>query len=114
MKKTILLLAAVLMAASTLSAQSAGNDEDGKKIDKEKLETKDYLPKVNGTIRAKYEYQTGMGAGRFEVRNARVSLTGNILPISCPSWPTRRKSTSRTKARSRCSTPTPASSPPRG
>ena len=81
MKKTILLLAAVLMAASTLSAQSAGNDEDGKKIDKEKLETKDYLPKVNGTIRAKYEYQTGMGAGRFEVRNARVSLTGNILPI---------------------------------
>ena len=37
MKKTILLLAAVLMAASTLSAQSAGNDEDGKKIDKEKL-----------------------------------------------------------------------------
>ena len=81
MKKTILLLAAVLMAASTLSAQSAGNDEDGKKIDKEKLETKDYLPKVNGTIRAKYEYQTGMGAARFEVRNARVSLTGNILPI---------------------------------
>lgn len=81
MKKTILLLAAALMAASTLSAQSAGNDEDGKKIDKEKLETKDYLPKVNGTIRAKYEYQTGMGAGRFEVRNARVSLTGNILPI---------------------------------
>ena len=81
MKKSILLLAAVLMVATALSAQSAGNDEDGKKIDKERLEGKDYLPKVNGTIRAKYEYQTGMGAGRFEVRNARVSLTGNILPI---------------------------------
>ena len=81
MKKSILLLTAALLAATTLSAQSAGNDEDGKKIDKERLEGKDYLPKVNGTIRAKYEYQTGMGAGRFEVRNARVSLTGNILPI---------------------------------
>ena len=47
----------------------------------DKLETKDYLPEVHGTIRAKYEHQTTMGAGRFEVRNARISLTGNILPI---------------------------------
>lgn len=44
------------------------------------METKDYLPEVHGTIRAKYEYQTTMGAGRFEVRNARVSVTGNVLP----------------------------------
>ena len=36
---------------------------------------------MHGTIRAKYEHQTTMGAGRFEVRNARISLTGNILPI---------------------------------
>ena len=53
----------------------------GKKIDKEKLESKDYLPEIHGTIRGKYEYQTTMGAGRFEVRNARVSVTGNVLPI---------------------------------
>ncbi len=51
-----------------------------KKMEKEKMETKDYLPEVHGTIRAKYEYQTTMGAGRFEVRNARVSVTGNVLP----------------------------------
>ena len=81
MKKSLLLLTVALMAATTLFAQSAGNDEDGKKIDKERLEGKDYLPKVNGTLRAKYEYQTGMQAGRFEMRNARVSLTGNVLPI---------------------------------
>ena len=47
MKKSILLLAAVLMVATALSAQSAGNDEDGKKIDKERLEGKDYLTTVN-------------------------------------------------------------------
>ena len=62
-------------------AQNTQNSEDGKKIDKEKLESKDYLPEIHGTIRGKYEYQTTMGAGRFEVRNARVSVTGNVLPI---------------------------------
>ncbi len=80
MKKTSLLVLAFMLTLP-LAAQSTGNNEDGKAIDKEKLETKDYLPEVHGTIRSKYEYQTGMGAGRFEVRNARVSITGNILPI---------------------------------
>ena len=78
MKKIACLLLAALLAHAA-GAQTSSADE-GKKIDKERLETKDYLPQVHGTIRAKYEYQTGMGAGRFEVRNARVSLTGNILP----------------------------------
>lgn len=36
-------------------------------------------PEVHGTLRCKYEYQTDMGEGRFEVRNARVSLTGNVI-----------------------------------
>ena len=56
-------------------------NEDGKKIDKEELETKDYLPEIHGTIRTKFEYQTEMAASRFEVRNARISITGNVLPI---------------------------------
>lgn len=38
----------------------------------------DYNPKINGTIRAKYEYQPEDNKGRFEVRNARVSLRGNV------------------------------------
>ncbi len=62
------------------SAQNHYGNEDGKKVDKQQLETQDYLPEVHGTIRSKYEYQTQMNAGRFEVRNARLSLTGNILP----------------------------------
>jgi len=40
----------------------------------------DYRPEVNGTIRAKYECSTLSGAGRFQMRNARLSLTGLIMP----------------------------------
>lgn len=39
-----------------------------------------YLPEIHGTIRAKYEYQPDMNAGRFEVRNARFSLSGKVIP----------------------------------
>ena len=80
MKKSALMLFLTLLPFMA-KAQNTQNSEDGKKIDKEKLESKDYLPEIHGTIRGKYEYQTTMGAGRFEVRNARVSVTGNVLPI---------------------------------
>lgn len=79
MKKSALMLFIALLPL-TANAQEKPSNEDGKKIEKEKLETKDYLPEIHGTIRAKYEYQPTMGAGRFEVRNARISLTGNVLP----------------------------------
>ena len=36
------------------------------------------VPQIGGTIRAKYEYQTSEGEGRFEVRNARINVTGGI------------------------------------
>ena len=79
MKKNICIaLLALLPLAIQGNAQSP--NEDGKAINKESMEKKDYMPEIHGTIRAKYEYQTGMGAGRFEVRNARVSITGNVLP----------------------------------
>lgn len=64
-----------------VKSQNPYRNEDGKKINKEELETKDYLPEVHGTIRTKFEYQTEMAASRFEVRNARISITGNVLPI---------------------------------
>ena len=79
MKKSALTVLIALLPLTAI-AQTPSINEDGKKIEKEKMETKDYLPEVHGTIRAKYEYQTTMGAGRFEVRNARVSVTGNVLP----------------------------------
>ena len=36
----------------------------------------EYLPQVHGILRGKYEYQTGPGESRFEVRNARLAVTG--------------------------------------
>ena len=74
---TLLLVA--LLPLTAMQAQGAPN-EDGKQLNTEKMESKDYLPEIHGTIRSKYEYQTTMNAGRFEVRNARVSITGNLLP----------------------------------
>lgn len=38
----------------------------------------DFKPEVHGTIRGKYEYQTEEGEGRFQVRNARFSLSGKV------------------------------------
>lgn len=40
----------------------------------------DYL-NINGTVRAKYEYQPEEGAGRFEVRNCRISVSGQVMPM---------------------------------
>ena len=78
-RKLLTILAALLPL--TLCGQTTEPiNEDGKKIEKQQLESQDYLPEIHGTIRSKYEYQTTMGAGRFEVRNARISITGNILP----------------------------------
>ena len=38
----------------------------------------DRTPAVHGTVRSKYEYQTHEQEGRFEVRNARVSIEGKV------------------------------------
>ena len=38
----------------------------------------DYLPKIHGILRGKYEYQPETDASRFEVRNARLSVNGAV------------------------------------
>lgn len=48
---------------------------------KKKKPLPEWLPKISGTLRAKGEYQTRDKEGRFEVRNARVALDGNVTPI---------------------------------
>lgn len=69
--KTVILFLPGLFAAflpgvggSGLSAQEKG----------------DYTPEIHGTVRAKYEYQPRIRSGRFEVRNARVSVGGRVSP----------------------------------
>lgn len=39
-----------------------------------------YIPKVHGTLRGRFEVATRHGDYRFQLRNARVSLAGNIAP----------------------------------
>lgn len=56
-----------LICAASLQAQQQSKDSI-------------YEPKIDGTVRAKYEYQPQMSAGRFEVRNARFSLSGKVSP----------------------------------
>lgn len=41
----------------------------------------DYMPKVHGTVRPRFEMLTEGGEARFQVRNARLSLNGNIAPM---------------------------------
>lgn len=42
--------------------------------------TIDYTPKINGAIRARWEEDIDAAASRFQLRNARVSISGNIAP----------------------------------
>lgn len=38
----------------------------------------DYLPQLHGILRGKFEYEPDLDAGRFEVRNARLSVSGKL------------------------------------
>lgn len=61
------LLTLCIAAAAALSANA--------------LEPKDsisYMPHFHGTVRARFEYATRSGDYRFQVRNARFSVDGNI------------------------------------
>ena len=67
-KRIIFIVSLMLCTAFPVMA-----GDDGDKVD--------LKPKVHGTIRGKYEYQTEEGEGRFQVRNARVSLDGDITKV---------------------------------
>ena len=67
-KKFLLLALSAIFAVVPMSAQ-----DDGDKVGR--------TPKIHGTIRGKYEYQTEEGEGRFQVRNARVSIEGNVTKV---------------------------------
>ena len=65
------MIASVLLAMCVALPAMAEDDED--KVDR--------TPEVHGTIRGKYEFQTEEGEGRFQVRNARVSLDGDLTKV---------------------------------
>lgn len=41
----------------------------------------DYMPEIHGALRARYELGLEDEGSRFQVRNARVTLNGNLAPI---------------------------------
>lgn len=70
--RTALAASALLCLCCTAAkAQQATTDDDFKPTP----------VNIHGTIRSKYEYQTEEGEGRFEVRNARISVDGQLSPI---------------------------------
>lgn len=70
-----------LLLATAAFGQAKEDAGDGKKLEMETMEFKDYLPEIHGTIRGKYEFQTETQESRFEVRNARFSVSGNVHPL---------------------------------
>ena len=60
--RSIILVAAIFMAVGVIFAQDVNR-----------------IPTINGTLRAKYEYQPQVNMGRFQVRNARVSVSGLVI-----------------------------------
>lgn len=71
MKKIVL---SILLCVQVfyVSALDSSGETEVKKID--------YLPAVHGVVRSRWEMETENGENRFEVRNARVALSGYILP----------------------------------
>ncbi len=43
------------------------------------MQAQEFAPKLNGTIRARYEYQIVDNMSHFQVRNARVGLSGKVI-----------------------------------
>ncbi len=69
MNRSILSLSLLVLSALHLGGTEAESGEIS------------LTPTVHGVIRSRYEMETSDGAARFQVRNARVSLTGKIAPI---------------------------------
>lgn len=76
------LLAAPVSAQSNAStASTSSRDGEGNSSKTVTLTLPSWMPKISGTIRAKGEYQLSEKEGRFEVRNARVALDGEISKL---------------------------------
>lgn len=70
MDKKSFLPVLLFASAAVAQAQDGGLSPSGKP---------DRTPRLGGTIRAKAEYQTREREARFQVRNARVDVTGSVV-----------------------------------
>ena len=60
---------ALALLCTTINAAAQENEEKASPVN------------IHGTIRSKYEYQTEENEGRFEVRNARISVDGSLTRV---------------------------------
>jgi hypothetical protein len=67
-KKTFILLVTLLVLSVSISTAQTDSISKFRK----------WIPNVNGVIRAKFEYNSSIGKGRFDVRNARFGMRNNI------------------------------------
>jgi len=72
MKKIVFIFILLSLQSSYGSAEEMPNSSDTKKTS--------YLPTIHGVVRPRWEIETKDAYNRFEVRNARVSMSGNIIP----------------------------------
>lgn len=87
-----------LLLTTAAFGQAKDDAGDGKKLDKQTMEIKDYLPEIHGTIRGKYEYQTETGESRL-----RYAMPVSVFREMYIRWLLiRQKSTFPMKALSKC------------
>lgn len=68
-----------IVSAGLMTIAGMAQSSEGEKTLADVLSN--FTAEVHGTIRGKYEYQPEMDAGRFQVRNARFSVSGKVTPI---------------------------------
>jgi hypothetical protein len=79
-RKYLTVVAAFLAAVSstTVTAQNADSPSSGDSA-KEKIS---YVPEFHGVFRGRWELATESGDSRFQVRNARVNISGRVAPFA--------------------------------
>ena len=80
-KKKSTLFALFCLCVVKMGAQELTLEERLTKIEQElrrQAEKQKFMPQIHGILRGKYEYEPDLNASRFEVRNARLSVDGNM------------------------------------
>ncbi|MCQ2220526.1 MAG: OprO/OprP family phosphate-selective porin [Prevotella sp.] len=75
------MLAFLCLYAAEANAQELSIEERLAQLEQkfqEQSEKQKSIPQVHGILRGKYEYEHDLEASRFEVRNARLSVDGNL------------------------------------
>ena len=80
-KKKCTLFVLFCLCVVNMGAQELTLEERLTQIEQElqrQTEKQKFMPQIHGILRGKYEYEPDLNASRFEVRNARLSVDGNM------------------------------------